>query len=148
MEEFLPKMKKIMLLVFACAVVLMVLFRWPTMGNHAADAVAPGAKYDIPKDQLQKVEQSALAGRCEDAKRLREYHASVTLVHSDAVKWARMASRCDMESKIDLVALLRFQKEDPVIRQEIDSLLIDIERTSPAEAAKVRDEILRPKATD
>lgn len=107
-----------------------------------ADITLAGSRYTLTPLELSAATEKAAKGDCPAATRLSDYHRNITLQYESALKWTRMAAKCDgVTSRLKLIFLLRPLSDRVEVRTEIDSLVREIGEIEPKSAAQLREDI-------
>lgn len=106
--------------------------------ERPASETIPAAQYDLTEKQVESLSVKANAGDCVAAGVLADYYINVATDFNSGLKWARPASTCaGIRPKERFLFLLVQSKPNPQITNEIDVLLNEIRKISPAEAERI-----------
>ncbi|MFG6443317.1 hypothetical protein ACG0Z3_21720 [Roseateles sp. LKC17W] len=117
-------------------------------GGRVTDPAQSSATiFQIPAGELEALKQVGKTGDCAAAYRLAHHFSFALNQRDDAIYWLRIAARCpNADAKAELVYMLLGPSDKGEIAQEIDQLVLELEKTSPGQAQEVKKEVALRRA--
>lgn len=135
-------MRVVIVVVAIAAGIFFFLRHTTTEGGAMQPPVSPSSTFLLSDQELQKQKDLGTKGDCEAAFRVSHHYSFVLNDFDQALPWLRIAARCpNGNAKAELVYLLLGPKDKGEVAQEIDRLVLELEKVDPSQAQAVKKEV-------